>query len=317
MAVESTWEALRGQRERPIFRRINDAHPHDIYLGIDATEAPVLMLLSSSAVEELPRLKALEVSQSLRSDGKFALLVSLSNPDLLHPFRYVCEDLVESLRTHFGSTGTEASFMLHRLEKWRRLLEVSKRGLSQAEIQGLIGELLFLEKLTSSIGPSAAVEAWLGPSGAPQDFQSGGHVYEIKACMIGGHLVAMSSLEQLNTGKTPANLIVYSIGSSGPEATGAFSLNQIVNRIRDLLEGTSAVPMLELKLAEVGYDEKQAEADNPVVLQNVRAFDIGEGFPRLTPTNVPSAVASAIYSIDLDHCKQFEIPISQVPGYEP
>jgi len=313
MAAEHTWDALRRQRERPVFQRVNDAHPHDIYLGIDASDAPVLMLLSSSSAGELPRLKCLEVSQNLRHDGKFALIVSLANPDLVHPFRYVCDDLIESLRHHAGRESA-AAFMLRRLEKWRRLLEVSRKGLSQSEIQGVVGELLFLEKLTSAIGWSAAVEAWLGPSGAPQDFQNGGYLYEIKACAIGGHTVVISSLEQLNTGTSPANLIVYSVGTSSADTSGAFSLNQLVARIRNLLEGTSAFSTFELKLAELGYDEKQPEAESPLLVQNVRVFSVRDGFPRLIPSCVAPAIGSATYSLDLDQCAQFEIPISEVPG---
>lgn len=313
MAAEHTWDELRHQHERPVFRRVDDAHPHDIYFGIDASDAPVLMLLSSNAAGELPRLKCLEVSQNLRHDGQFALIVSLATPELFHPFRYVCDDLVESLR-HQASQESAATFMLHRLEKWRRLLEVNRKGLSQAEIQGLVGELLFLEKLSTAIGSSAAVEAWLGPSGAPQDFQSGGNIYEIKANAIGGHTVVISSLEQLNTGTTPANLIVYSVGSASMDASGAFSLNQLVVRIRNLLEGTSASSTFELKLAELGYDEKQIEAESPLVVLNVRAFTLEDGFPRLTPSAVAPAIESATYCLDLDYCARFEIPISEVPG---
>ncbi len=313
MGADNTWEELRRQHERPIFRRVNDAHPHDIYLGLDANDAPVVMLLSSISAPELPRLKCLAVSQNLRHDGKFALIVSLANAELLHPFRYVCDDLIESLRQH-PSPESAAAFMLHRLEKWRRLLEVSRKGLSEAEIHGLIGELLFLEKLASKIGPAAAIEAWLGPSGAPQDFQSGGQIYEIKACAIGGHTVVISSLEQLNTGTTPASLIVYSVGSSSADAAGALSLNQLITRVRALLEGTSAYSTFELRLAELGYDQAQTEADSPLLVQNVRAFAIGDGFPRLIPSAVPSAIASATYCLDLDQCTQFEIPNSEVPG---
>lgn len=313
MAAEHTWDELRHQRERPVFRRVDDAHPQDVYFGIDASEAPVLMLLSSTSARDLPRLKFLDVSQNLRHDGKFALIVSLANSELLHPFRYVCDDLVECLRHHTRQESASA-LMLQRLEKWRRLLEVSRKGLSQAEIQGLVGELLFLEKLALAIGSPAAVEAWLGPSGAPQDFQSAGHIYEIKACAIGGHTVVISSLEQLNTGTAPANLIVYGVGSSSADASRAFSLNQLVLRVRNLLDGTGASSTFELKLAELGYDEKQAEADSPVIVQSVRAFTIGNSFPRLTPSVVAPAIASATYCLDLDQCKQFEIPTSEVPG---
>jgi hypothetical protein len=79
MPVESIWNDLRSQDERPIFRRVDGTHPFDIYLGIDAKETPILMLLSSKPVQPLPHLKALEVTQALRHDGRFALLVSLTN----------------------------------------------------------------------------------------------------------------------------------------------------------------------------------------------------------------------------------------------
>jgi hypothetical protein len=315
MSAEQTWEELRIQRERPIFRRVNDVHPFDIYLGIDAHDAPLLMLLSSQSVGQLPQLRALEVSQNVRHDGKIALLVTLASSDLLYPFRYVCDDLIESLRT-YTNTGSEALFLLHRLEKWRRLLEASKRGLSHAELVGLIGELLFLERLIHSIGPVAAVDAWLGPSGAPQDFQNGGRIYEIKSCAIGGHTVVISSLEQLHTGTTPTSLIVYGIGSCGADSSGAFTLNQLLTRIRQVLESTTATSTFELKLGEVGYDEKQPEAESPFVVQKIRAFDVRNTFPRLTPTTVSPAVTSATYGLDLDHCGEFEISLSQVPGYE-
>jgi len=313
MSAEATWEQLRCQSERPIFRRVDDAHPYDVYLGIDPSDAPVLMLLSANPAREVPQLKALEVSQNLRQDGKYALLVTLANPELLHPFRYVCDDLVESLRGHMH-VGSEATFMLHRLEKWRRLLAIGKQGLSQDELHGLVGELLFLERLIPVIGSAAALQAWLGPSGAPQDFQNGGNIYEIKTCGVGGHVIAISSLEQLNTGSTTANLIVYSVGSAATGSEDAFTPKQLISRIRELLEQATAVSNFELKLVEVGYDEKQSEVEDPIVVPHVRAFTISEGFPRLIPCGLSPAITSAKYCLDIDKCKQFEIPLSRVAG---
>jgi hypothetical protein len=233
----------------------------------------------------------------------------------LHPFTYVCEDLIESLR-EFIPSGGEAQFLVSRLEKWRRLLEATRRGLSQPQLLGLIGELLFLEKLIPHLGSTAAVQSWLGPTGAPQDFQSAGRVFEIKVCAIAGHIVVISSLEQLHTGSTPANLIVFSIGTCDEGTEHAFTANMLVRRIRSLLNETTALPAFELKLAEVGYDENQPECDLLFTVEKVRAFDVHGCFPRLTPASVPDAIASATYCLDLDRCTQFEIPLSQVPGYE-
>jgi hypothetical protein len=312
MSAEQIWNDVRAQRERPVFKRVDERHPYDLYLGVDVHESPVLMLLSDRSVEQLPRLRSLEVSQNLRHDGKFAILISLATPDLLHPFCSVCEDLIESLR-NLTHTGGEAQFLLNRLEKWRRLLEVTRKGLSQPQLLGLMGELLFLEQLVARIGPTPAITAWLGPTGAPQDFEAGGHIYEIKVCPIGAHTVIISSLEQLHTANTPTTLIVFSVGPSSSEEPPAITPNALVSQIRNSLTNYSlALSDFELKLADLGFDESQPECDVPLIAERTRAFEVRESFPRLTPVSVPGGIIAATYSLNLDQCLDFEIPFSQV-----
>ena len=57
MSAEQIWNDVRAQRERPVFKRVDERHPYDVYLGVDVNELPVLMLLSARPVEQLPRLK--------------------------------------------------------------------------------------------------------------------------------------------------------------------------------------------------------------------------------------------------------------------
>jgi hypothetical protein len=312
MSAEQIWNDVRAQRERPVFKRVDERHPYDLYLGVDVHESPVLMLLSDRSVEQLPRLRSLEVSQNLRHDGKFAILISLSTPDLLHPFCSVCDDLIESLR-NFTQPGSEAVFLLNRLEKWRRLLETTRKGLSQPQILGLMGELLFLEQLIVRIGATPAITSWLGPTGAPQDFETSGQIYEIKVCPIGAHEVIISSLEQLHTANTPTRLIVFSIGPSSSEQPRAFTPNALVSRIRNFLtDHPLAASDFELKLADLGFDENQPECGVPLMAQRARAFEVRNSFPRLTPVSVPGGIIAATYSLNLDQCLDFEIPFSQV-----
>lgn len=316
MSAEHIWNDLRSQRERPIFRRVNENHPHDLYLGIDVREAPVLMLLSSRSVEQMPRLKSLDLSQNIRQDGKFAILITLSVPDLLHPFSYVCDDLIEGLR-HFNTADGEAPFLLTRLENWRRLLEATKKALSHEELLGLLGELLFLEQLIPRLGSKSAIDAWLGPTGTPQDFQSGGHIYEIKVCPLGAHTVIISSLDQLHTSSIPTSLVVFSIGSAGLAQAASFSANSLVTRIRNLIQDPIALSAFDGKLLQAGFDEAQVESDSFFIVDRIKAFDVRDGFPRLTPLSVPQAIVDARYSLDLDHCREFEVSVSQALDNEP
>lgn len=309
--AEHVWNELLVQNERPIFRRVDESHPFDLYFGVELNNAPVLMLLSVHQAQELPTLKALEISQNLRQDGRFALLVRLADPDLFNPFSSVCQDLIESLRD-IKSESEEPTFLVNRLEKWRRLLEPRRKGLTESEIRGLIGELLFLEKLIMKCGEVQAVEAWLGPEGAPQDFQLQGCLYEVKTCTVGSHVTKITSLEQLHTSGAPTYLIVLFVATAAEGQNGAFCLNDLVLRLRDRIVTNAASAIFELKLTELGFDEGQVECNSKFLFEKARSFHVTEAFPRLTPTQVPAAVASATYCLDLDQCAEFEISYSQV-----
>ncbi len=56
------------------------------------------------------------------------------------------------------------------------------------QLRGLFGELWFLRTVAiPSVGSLAAVHAWKGPLGSPQDFQLLDGLVEIKTILPGGH----------------------------------------------------------------------------------------------------------------------------------
>ena len=57
MSAEQIWNDVRAQRERPVFKRVDERHPYDLYLGVDVNESPVLMLLSASLGRATPETK--------------------------------------------------------------------------------------------------------------------------------------------------------------------------------------------------------------------------------------------------------------------
>ncbi|MBK6456063.1 MAG: PD-(D/E)XK motif protein [Gemmatimonadetes bacterium] len=61
---------------------------------------------------------------------------------------------------------------------------------------GLLGELLFLERLMSRIG-SDAVDAWMGPLAEPHDFRVGSREYEIKTTTASHRVHTVHGTEQL------------------------------------------------------------------------------------------------------------------------
>src|SRR5665213_2327946 len=51
MRIETLWREVGQSKELPAFRRINETHPLDIYLGVDAETRRVLLLVSNQAFE--------------------------------------------------------------------------------------------------------------------------------------------------------------------------------------------------------------------------------------------------------------------------
>ena len=103
-----------------------------------------------------------------------------------------------------------------------------------------------------SVGPVAAVHAWKGPLGAPQDFQLFDGLVEIKTTLPGSHKVTISSAEQLEHGDPPMQLAVYVV-----DPTQGTSVQTLIELIKAELNLPSVVTELDLRLAEMGYTVRQ------------------------------------------------------------
>ena len=136
-------------------------------------------------------------------------------------------------------------------------------------------------------------------------------------CPLGAHTVIISSLDQLHTSSTPTSLVVFSIGSAGVAQAASFSANSLITRIRNLIQDPIALSAFDGKLLQAGFDDAQVESDSFFIVDRTKAFDVRDGFPRLTPLSVPQAIVDARYSLDLDHCGEFEVSVSQALDNEP
>jgi hypothetical protein len=186
-----------------------------------------------------------------RNDGHFAVLFSLARTELNELFGRLCQDLIDATRASSQENG--ASAMLLRLGRWRRLLEPTGSGLSDLELRGLFGELWFLRAVAIPVlGKADAVDAWNGPLGAPQDFQLGSGLVEVKTILPGNHKITISSADQLDNGATPLQLAVITLHPSRE-----IPLPELISNIRgDLEDAPHAAAELDLRLAEAGYIDR-------------------------------------------------------------
>jgi len=306
MLVETLWADLLQQRDRPIYRRVDAVHPLDLYAGLDAEDERLLMLICDEEPKESPAYDALDVHHGRRHDGRWALVIRLLKQDLAAPFGRLCQDLIDGTRYDSPETAGP-DFLLRRLARWRKLMELMHGGFSDVAARGLIGELSFLEATAiPRFGVEAAVRGWVGPEGSPQDFRVAGYVVEVKTCALGSDTVTIASLDQLDAGTAPLYLVIVRLSPSSRQSPGAFTLTDLVERVRSVVGDVPARSEFEMRLANTGFDEQNTSANVYYELHENRAFAVSAMFPRLTRSTVPAGIREASYLIELSVCSRFE-----------
>lgn len=304
--VEQLWAALSRQHDRPVFRRIDDVHPLDLYAGLDVRDDRVLMLVSDGEPATPPDFESLEVSKTIRSDGRWVLVMRVKRADLSGPFSILCSDIVESTASILPADGPAA--VLARVYRWKKLLQPDSTGMTDSEARGLIAELLLLQNFViPRFGAAPGVRGWTGPSDAPQDFRLPGMTIEVKSCQTGSNRVAISSLDQLDVAGNSLFLVVIGLAESVETDTQAVSLVGLVERVRaDVGADADALNQLDLLLTQAGFAEKDKAAMRFYRPDRSVAFKVCERFPRLTRSSAPLGVMDATYVLDLGLCSEFK-----------
>jgi hypothetical protein len=304
--IEVLWEDLRQNNERPVFRRIDETHSLDLYAGIDSGDARILMLIAPEEPPPPAAYDAIIVTSRRRTDGMWVLVIELKAKDLAVPFARLCQDLVDATR---GCAHGGASVLLNRLDRWRRLMDLAgKEVLPEHVLRGLLGELIILhDSLAPRFTISAAVNAWVGPDDAPQDFVLAGIAVEVKTCTPAATFVRISSLEQLDA-DCPLFLATVRLTTSSHTQSAAFTPAQLVASIRsELGENAPSRAEFDLRLAEAGYQDLPAYGDKWYQWDGTRYFRVIGDFPRLTAATVPTGIAATSYDVALNICAPYEI----------
>jgi hypothetical protein len=307
MRIEALWKEVGQSKELPAFRRINDTHPLDIYLGVDGEARPMLLLVSKQPAPDIGNFQAIATHRLKREDGLWSYTFTLEDIKLISLFALLCEDLVASSEALSQATGTATFFA--RLNRWRALLANGSAGLSEQETRGLLAELYVLVELLSPVfGLSASALGWSGPESEEQDFRVSNHAFEVKSVSTGKTRIQIASLRQLDFLAGPLNLLVVPMN---PASAGTgISLSTIVASIRgQLAEFADAMAAFEAKLLLAGYADGDSAIQRLYTIAFPTRYEVTEGFPTFTPTSVPSGIVGAVYTIDLTFCRNFERPL--------
>lgn len=304
--IESQWAELVGALPLPVHRRVSPHHPLDLFAQLDSQERVGLLAISEESPGTVSTYAAVDVNVGLRADGKWATSISLKQPILRPMFAAMCNEIVQQGMK--AKAGVQAGgFVLQLLARWQRLLALGPDGLLSSEARlGLLGELAVLSKAIDRFGPQQAVQGWLGPLDAPQDFLLPSGFVEVKAIRNGSSEIRISSLEQLDISSDALTLAVCEFASCSA-GTGGYSLASLVSMVREqVVDHVEAADTFEGLLRQAGFTDRSEYAQEEFRLHRPRWFSVNAEFPRLQRSKLPQAVSAGKYRLLLESLEPFE-----------
>lgn len=205
--------------------------------------------------------------------------------------------LIEANRDLRGPLLVET--FVARVAEWQDFMSRRQRPLSPEAQVGLMGELEMLEILASGpLAPEGALAAWQGPLHAAQDFHVGAGALEVKSTVIPDRFPAkITSIAQLDSERLPLFLCAFRFSVDDAGRT----LPEIVESLRRTFAQFSLQKSFDALLIVVGYtDEHAAQYGRKLLGGSVRAFSVDGAFPRLRRAEIPAAILSARYVLDID-----------------
>ena len=316
--------SLRAETGAGLVRRLVDpASPVSVYLAIDPAVAQLGVLLpvhrhSMPAQRDLPSGSGFAVRpHAVKDDGKDIVNLGVFCTDAACEdiFRHFMDDLVSHLLAETGGAGATRTF-LARVGLWQHFFVGGASGYLSDEAQaGLFAELLLLrDLLIPSVGASAAVDAWRGPEGSPQDFLLPPCALEVKCSRAkAGGKISISNEQQLDERPFPHLVLVHVAVATGGGTNP--SLVDVVAEVRALLVTTGlALGVFNDRLITAGWIDAHAArySENRFFVRDVRYFEVRDDFPRIRPGEHLPGVVDITYKIDPSMLTRFEVERSAV-----
>ncbi len=315
--MKNPWEKIQQPIKDVSALRIDPNHPLDFYWAIDHIGRYLFIYQfpynSDLVIKDLPDFEGIEIVSMSTNTNDTRLVLLLKEKSNWELFFALCNDLISST-SKSNSSAIALNTIFHRLRRWSELLKKKRLDvMSEEKIKGLIGELLFIQKhLIPLFGPNNSIKFWLGPDGAPQDFNINDCAIEVK-CQIGGTYpnIKISSAEQLYSQLSKLYLYVITLGKSTSTTVGVVNLPMLISEITILLECDSEnINLFRDKLMDVGYFFSEKYMDYNYILSAEHVYDVCDEFPKICPCDLKLGIMKVTYSISLLECAPYELDIS-------
>ena len=279
-------------------RLLREELPLEVYYGRDYKGRLCLAIVVPFSAQMPKPTKLLDFMQA-KVGHDFWTYISLTDEEAKSTFYALCEDIVDNIAP---LTDQKEAFqhVLDRVRIWKRMFAAKGGLLSETSIQGLFGELYFIDEyLIPKFGKEKAIRAWGGPLGMSKDFSVGLEWYEVKCASATEDSVQISSHEQLLS-DNPGHLVVAKVEKM-PEAfnNGISTINALFEKIKLTLDDSPELfdDFME-KINKVGYIPDDAYDRFKYKTIGMNFYKVDEQFPRLTsPSSFGNAISAISYRI--------------------
>ena len=282
---------------RNSWKLVDESHPLKLYVGIDEEGRYALEYMGSFVHNKnVKSSKLIEINHYKMSKDERSMVLSLTDTSCLREFCIFCNDLVDSTSklSKFSKKGYETLCNLY--FTWQKMFKSHSEILSEHEIKGLIGELLFLkDEMFPLWGISNSISSWTGPDASKKDFSIENTWYEIKTIDVGKPTVKITSIEQLDS-SIEGTLAVFQVEKMAPSFNG-INLNNLVESIITMFTSLQDKDDLISKLNKAGYFPNTDYEEYVYDVKNLTEYRVNNSFPRLKKDSIPVAVASASYEL--------------------
>lgn len=297
--ILSLWNSIGSNRGSTTGRRIDPEHPLAFFASYDEEDRMQLLLVTETVPDLPSSSKQIIVRANLRTDNKYAVCFSLTDASLKELFISLTWDMMNcTYDTANNAYGVKKA--VERFKKWQKLFAASKDKMSSAQVKGLIGELLVLRDICiAKYGAEKAVEGWVGPLSADQDFQYEDMWYESKAVSASKDKVTISSFEQLDT-TAPGVLAICRIETASSLERCGFTLKSLINSVDDMISANVHLKSLfHMRLTLYGYNEADDNSDECYKLMGLETYNVDDAFPRIARSSINAAVCGGSYELSI------------------
>jgi hypothetical protein len=311
--MNNPWELINCPNHEANVRRVDPKHPFDLFWGKDIHDKYLFIFetLGLSYKSDISiELQGIDIIWGKKSNGEISrFILRLKDNAEWELFLGICNDLVAVTANSLNLESAVAAIQ-NRLARWQRFLKNNNHLLSDEQIRGLIGELLFLKHYLFPVyGSGHSIKFWKGPEGFPQDFDIGTCAVEVKSRLADTNsCITVSSAEQLYSQQNELYLHIISLKKADGEHKGSFTLNGLVSELHEALASDfQALDRFTNLLFEVGYYEADRYSEQSYLCGGEQIYQVIDGFPRIIPIDIPCGVKRVSYAIDISTCDEFKV----------